>query len=98
MTDVSEIPDEQPAVETPSSDGRTLASDGPAQASDVSAQAPSEPASVAAPVDLDAVERDLTAVEVALNRLADGTYWTDEVTGQPIPEDVLVRNPLARRV
>ena len=75
MTDVSENPDEQQAVQTPSSD---------------------EPA--AAPVDLDAVERDLTAVEVALNRLADGTYWTDEVTGQPIPEDVLVRNPLARRV
>ena len=49
------------------------------------------------PVDLDAVEHDLTAVEVALNRLADGTYWTDEVTGQPIPEHVLVDNPLARR-
>lgn len=48
-------------------------------------------------VDLDAVEHDLTAVEVALNRLADGTYWTDEVTGQPIPEHVLVDNPLARR-
>lgn len=48
-------------------------------------------------VDLDAVEHDLTAVEVALNRLADGTYWTDEVTGQPIPDDVLVHNPLARR-
>jgi RNA polymerase-binding transcription factor DksA len=88
VTDVSEIPDEQPAVETPSSDGPTQASDGPAQA-------PSEPA---APVDLDAVERDLTAVEVALNRLADGTYWTDEVTGQPIPDDALVRDPLARRV
>jgi RNA polymerase-binding transcription factor DksA len=48
-------------------------------------------------VDLDAVERDLAAVEVALGRLADGTYWTDEVTGEPIAEDVLARNPLARR-
>jgi RNA polymerase-binding transcription factor DksA len=48
-------------------------------------------------VDLDAIEHDLTAVEVALNRLADGTYWTDEVTAQPIPDDVLVHNPLARR-
>ena len=48
-------------------------------------------------VDLDAVELDLAAVEVALNRLADGTYWTDEVTGQPIPEHVLVHDPLARR-
>ena len=49
-------------------------------------------------VDLDAVERDLAAVEVALNRLADGTYWTDEVTGEPITDDVLTRDPLARRV
>lgn len=48
-------------------------------------------------VDLDAVERDLAAVEVALGRLAEGTYWTDEVTGEPIAEDVLARNPLARR-
>ncbi len=48
-------------------------------------------------VDLDTVEHDLTAVEVALNRLDDGTYWTDEVTGQPIPEHVLVHDPLARR-
>ena len=44
-------------------------------------------------VDLDAVEHDLTAVEVALNRLADGTYWTDEVTGQPIPERRARRQP-----
>lgn len=49
------------------------------------------------PVDLDAVERDLRDVEVSLTRLADGTYWTDEVTGEAIAEDVLVRNPLARR-
>lgn len=48
-------------------------------------------------VDLDAVERDLADVEVALGRLADGTYWTDEITGEPIAEDVLARNPLARR-
>ncbi len=48
-------------------------------------------------VDLDAIETDLRNVEVALNRLADGTYWTDEVTGQPIPDDVLVRDPTARR-
>lgn len=94
MTDVSEIPDEQPAMETPFSDEPAQASDEPAQAPDGSA---GEPTSVVAPVDLDAVERDLTAVEVALSRLADGTYWTDEVTGGPIPEDVLVRNPLARR-
>ncbi len=48
-------------------------------------------------VDLDAIERDLHDVEMALNRLADGTYWTDEITGEPIPEDVLVGDPTARR-
>ena len=48
-------------------------------------------------VDLDAIEVDLRNVEVALTRLADGTYWTDEITGQPIPDDVLVQDPTARR-
>ena len=48
-------------------------------------------------VDLDAVERDLADVEAALRRLADGTYWTDEVTGQPLPEDLLIADPTARR-
>ena len=48
-------------------------------------------------IDLDAVERDLAAVEVALERLDEGTYWTDEVTGEPIPEHVLADDPTARR-
>jgi RNA polymerase-binding transcription factor DksA len=48
-------------------------------------------------VDLDAVERDLTGVEVALSRLAEGTYWTDEVTGSPIPDHILAADPTARR-
>jgi RNA polymerase-binding transcription factor DksA len=48
-------------------------------------------------LDLDAVERDLAAVETALQRLSDGTYWTDEVTGEPIPEHLLVADPTARR-
>lgn len=49
------------------------------------------------PPDLDAIERDLADVEEALARLEAGTYWTDEVTGERIPDDVLMRNPLARR-
>ena len=48
-------------------------------------------------VDLDAVERELAAVEVALERLNEGTYWTDEVTGAPIPDHVLADDPTARR-
>jgi RNA polymerase-binding transcription factor DksA len=49
------------------------------------------------PPDLDRIERDLADVEEALARLEAGTYWTDEVTGEPIPNEVLERNPLARR-
>ena len=48
-------------------------------------------------VDFDVIERDLAAVEIALQRLSDGTYWTDEVTGEPIPEHVLAADPTARR-
>lgn len=48
-------------------------------------------------LDLDAIERDLADVEAALARLDSGTYWTDEITGENIPDDVLTRNPLTRR-
>ena len=43
--------------------------------------------------DLDAVERDLAGVEIALERLDEGTYWTDELDGRPIPDDVLDATP-----
>ena len=56
-----------------------------------------EPMSPDMPPDLDRIERDLADVEEALARLDAGTYWTDEVTGEPIPNEVLERNPLARR-
>ncbi|HUF96629.1 MAG TPA: hypothetical protein VMM60_00785 [Ilumatobacter sp.] len=49
------------------------------------------------PADLGRIEQDLADVEVALARLADGTYFVDEVSGTTIPDDVLDRNPLARR-
>lgn len=52
---------------------------------------------VAVEVDLDAIERDLAGVERALERLSEGTYRTDEITGAPIPEHVLVADPTARR-
>ena len=48
-------------------------------------------------IDLDAIEGDLDAIQTALGRLADGTYWTDEVTGEPISADVLATDPLTRR-
>ncbi len=57
-----------------------------------------EPTPAFAPLDLDAVERDLADVEVALARLDAGTYWTDEVTGEPLPVELLEQHPTARRV
>jgi len=48
-------------------------------------------------LDLDAVADDLAAVEVAMDRIQAGTYWTDEVTGEPLPDAVLAANPIARR-
>ena len=48
--------------------------------------------------DLGHVMHQLDAVETALERLDAGTYWTDEVTGEPIPDHVLDADPVARRV
>ena len=48
-------------------------------------------------IDLDRIERDLAGVEAALARLDAGTYWTDEVTGAPIPDSHLADHPTARR-
>ena len=48
--------------------------------------------------DLERIAGDLADVERALERLDDGSYWTDEVTGEPIPEAVLADDPTARRV
>jgi RNA polymerase-binding transcription factor DksA len=64
--------------------------------SDIAPESPVDPR-VEPHVDLDAIERDLSAVEVALARLADGTYWTDEVTGATLPDHVLADDPTARR-
>ncbi len=51
----------------------------------------------AADLDLERVARDLDGVEAALSRLDQGTYWTDEATGEPIPDAVLAADPVARR-
>jgi hypothetical protein len=58
-----------------------------------------EPAPTPSPpqVDLDQVGRDLAGVEAALARLDDGTYWTDEITLEPLDEQLLSDDPVARR-
>lgn len=49
------------------------------------------------PLDLDMIEKDLADVERALERLDDGSYWTDEVTGAPLDAALLSEHPTARR-
>jgi len=51
----------------------------------------------ASKLDLNKIEADLTAVDAALERLEAGTYFTDEVTGQQLSEELLTNNPIARR-
>ena len=59
---------------------------------------PTEASVAAETIDLVAIERDLAAVESALPRLDDGSYWVDEVTGEPIPDELLAVDPVIRRV
>ena len=49
------------------------------------------------PLNLDAIEQDLADVDAALVRLDADTYWTDEVTGEPLSEELLAAEPTARR-
>ncbi|MHB1128669.1 MAG: hypothetical protein ACYC06_01290 [Ilumatobacteraceae bacterium] len=48
-------------------------------------------------LDLDGIDAELDAVEIALVRLENGTYFTDEITGKPLDEHLLTNNPIARR-
>jgi len=45
---------------------------------------------------LEQLEHDLAEIEAALQRLDDGTYGIDEVTGDPIPRERLEAYPTAR--
>ena len=48
-------------------------------------------------LDIDQVATDLDNVATALSRLSEGTYWTDEVTGEELSAEVLAADPTARR-
>lgn len=48
-------------------------------------------------LDLDEIDAQLDAVEVALVRLENGTYFTDEINGRPLDDQLLSMNPIARR-
>ena len=60
--------------------------------------APESPPAPASEPDLERIAGDLADVERALERLSDGSYWTDEITGETITDDVLAEDPTARRV
>ena len=49
-------------------------------------------------LDLDQIAAELDNVATALTRLSDGTYWTDEVTGEELPAEVLAADPTRRRL
>ena len=46
--------------------------------------------------DLERVAQDLSDVERALERLEDGSYFTDEITGRPLCEELLAEQPTRR--
>lgn len=46
--------------------------------------------------DLERIAQDLSDVERALERLEDGSYFTDEITGGPLSEDLLAEQPTQR--
>ncbi len=60
-------------------------------------RSPAQAEPLAPRLDLDGIERDLAGVEAALARLDDGTYWSDEVSGAPLPDELLAEHPTARR-
>lgn len=45
---------------------------------------------------LESLESELAELEAALQRVEDGTYGIDEVTGEPIPPERLEAYPTAR--
>ena len=49
------------------------------------------------PSDLDVIDANLDSVEIALVRLENGTYFSDEITGKPLDEQLLSESPIARR-
>jgi RNA polymerase-binding transcription factor DksA len=48
--------------------------------------------------ELDRIADDLVGVEIALERLDAGTYWTCEATGEDLPDELLAADPVARRM
>ena len=83
--------DTDPASASPTAPGAPMETEPAASTAD-------QADTVLDPLDLARIERDLDGVETALRRLDDGSYWTDEVTGAALPDEVLEADPVARRI
>ena len=96
---MSDAVDDQTEQDQTDRSEESLPADTPPISADPAEDPPTEIVELAeiAEIDVVSIEADLDGVQTALTRLADGTYWTDEVTGEPIPADVLAADPLARR-
>lgn len=102
VTDAADATDDDDAVHARFYDAAGEASGPVVTGEDVPTQDPSTPPvapadPVAPAIDLEMIERDLAGVEAALRRLDDGSYWTDEITGEPLDERLLLADPVARR-
>ena len=82
---------------TPAGDPTTTTSTTPAPPATDDTTEGSGSAEEVEPLDLERIGQDLDGVEAALRRLDDGTYWTDEVTGATLPDELLAADPVARR-
>lgn len=49
-------------------------------------------------VDLEPIAIDLADAEAALARLDAGTYWTSEISGVELPDELLAASPATRRL
>lgn len=56
-----------------------------------------DPGSADAASSLERLAGELEGVGAALARLDSGQYWTDEISGEPIDDDVLAADPTTRR-
>lgn len=56
------------------------------------------PAPESIPVDLEPIAIDLADAEAALGRLDAGTYWTSEISGVELPDELLAASPATRRL
>ena len=94
MTEAVDDPTEHDSIAGPGDGSATTSA---SHSGDLPADRPAPDGDGHGAIDIIGIEADLDGVQSALTRLADGTYWTDEITGEPLPADLLEADPMARR-